>query len=34
MPQFDLPLAEARDHEGGQGFHEVEKLRWLAEQFS
>jgi cephalosporin-C deacetylase len=22
------------DHEGGQGFHEVEKLRWLAERFS
>jgi cephalosporin-C deacetylase len=21
------------DHEGGQGFHEVEKLRWLAELF-
>jgi cephalosporin-C deacetylase len=22
------------DHEGGQGFHEVEKLRWLAERLS
>jgi cephalosporin-C deacetylase len=22
------------DHEGGQGFHEVEKLRWLAQQFA
>jgi cephalosporin-C deacetylase len=21
------------DHEGGQGFHEVEKLRWLAGLF-
>jgi cephalosporin-C deacetylase len=30
----DIAEYAYNDHEGGQGFHEVAKLRWLAEQFA
>jgi len=35
LPFFDLPLPELRrDHEGGQGFHDLARLAWLAERFA